>query len=247
MPLPLWLAILFALVVAMIVVGGMTRLTDSGLSITEWRPVTGAVPPTSEAAWATEFDKYRATPQFELMNRDMTLPAFKSIYWWEWSHRQLGRAIGAVWLLGFVWFWARGLLPPRWTPRLLTLGVLGGLQGAIGWWMVASGLTGAMVSVASYRLAVHLGLAFLILGLINLVRAAAAPGRGRSAAGTAPAQPRADRLGHGADGDGLRAGGAGGAGRGDRRRTQLHRLAADGRRSVPLDCVQPHARLDELP
>ncbi|HRW14798.1 heme A synthase [Amaricoccus sp.] len=162
----LWLSVIFLLVVAMIVVGGMTRLTDSGLSITEWRPVTGAVPPLDAAAWEAEFEKYRATPQFEILNRDMELAEFKAIYWWEWGHRQLGRLIGAVWALGFLWFWLRRRIPPGWTGRLLVPGILGGLQGAIGWWMVSSGLTGTMTSVASWRLAVHLGLAFLILGLI---------------------------------------------------------------------------------
>ena len=162
----LWLSVIFLLVVAMIVVGGMTRLTDSGLSITEWRPVTGAVPPLDAAAWEAEFENYRATPQFESLNRDMELAEFKAIYWWEWGHRQLGRLIGAVWALGFLWFWLRRRIPPGWTGRLLVPGILGGLQGAIGWWMVSSGLTGTMTSVASWRLAVHLGLAFLILGLI---------------------------------------------------------------------------------
>ena len=162
----LWLSVIFLLVVAMIVVGGMTRLTDSGLSITEWRPVTGAVPPLDAAAWEAEFENYRATPQFEILNRDMELAEFKAIYWWEWGHRQLGRLIGAVWALGFLWFWLRRRIPPGWTGRLLVPGILGGLQGAIGWWMVSSGLTGTMTSVASWRLAVHLGLAFLILGLI---------------------------------------------------------------------------------
>ncbi len=161
-----WLAILFALVVAMIVVGGLTRLTNSGLSITEWRPVTGALPPTDEAAWQAEFEKYQASPQYEAMNEGMTLQAFKSIYWWEWGHRQLGRLIGLVWGGGFLWFWLRRRIPPGWTPRLIGLGVLGGLQGVVGWWMVRSGLATGMSSVASYRLAVHLGLAFLLLGLI---------------------------------------------------------------------------------
>ncbi|QYK41077.1 MAG: COX15/CtaA family protein [Paracoccaceae bacterium] len=161
-----WLAILFALVVTMIAVGGLTRLTDSGLSITEWRPVTGALPPMTEAEWTAEFEKYRAIPQYQLVNRGMTLEAFKSIYWWEWGHRQLGRVIGLVWAVGFLGFLAARRIPPGWAPRLLLLGVLGGVQGAIGWWMVASGLTGQMVSVASYRLATHLGLAFVILGLI---------------------------------------------------------------------------------
>lgn len=161
-----WLSLLFALLVAMIAVGGLTRLTDSGLSITEWKPVSGALPPADAAAWQSEFDKYRASPQYAELNEGMTLDAFKSIYWWEWGHRQLGRAIGAVWALGFLWFLARRQIPPGWTPRLLGLGVLGGIQGAIGWWMVASGLETGMWSVASYRLAVHLGIAFLILGLI---------------------------------------------------------------------------------
>ena len=162
----IWLIVLFALVVAMIGVGGATRLTDSGLSITEWRPVTGALPPMDEAAWAGEFAKYQATPQFALMNRGMTLAEFKGIYWWEWGHRQLGRTIGLVWAVGFLGFLATRRIPPGWVPRLLGIGVLGGLQGAIGWWMVSSGLVGDMTSVASYRLAVHLGLAFLILGFI---------------------------------------------------------------------------------
>lgn len=162
----LWLMLLFTLLVVMIAVGGMTRLTDSGLSITQWQPVTGALPPLDAAAWAAEFERYRATPQFALTNSDMTLPEFKSIYWWEWGHRQLGRVIGLVWLAGFLGFWLAGRIPKGWTPRLFALGLLGGLQGAIGWWMVASGLTGSMTSVASTRLAVHLGLAFAILGLI---------------------------------------------------------------------------------
>ena len=161
-----WLSILFALVVVMIAVGGMTRLTDSGLSITEWRPVTGALPPLDAATWQAEFDKYREIPQYQLVNQGMTLDEFKIIYWWEWGHRQLGRVIGLVWGLGFLWFLARRQIPLGWTGRLLGLGALGGLQGAIGWWMVASGLEGRMVSVASYRLATHLGLAFTILGLI---------------------------------------------------------------------------------
>ncbi|MCC6305463.1 MAG: COX15/CtaA family protein [Rhodobacteraceae bacterium] len=161
-----WLILLFVLVAAMIAVGGMTRLTDSGLSITEWRPVTGALPPLSAADWQAEFDKYQATPQYRLMNRGMSLEEFKVIYWWEWGHRQLGRLIGLVWAAGFLGFLAARHIPPGWTGRLLLVGALGGLQGAIGWWMVASGLAGERTAVASYRLALHLGLAFVILGLI---------------------------------------------------------------------------------
>ena len=160
-----WLTIIFMLVAAMIVVGGLTRLTDSGLSITEWKPVAGAIPPLTEADWAAEFEKYKTSPEFQLQNSQMDVAAFKSIFWWEWGHRQLGRVIGFVWAIGFFGFLVARAIPTGWTTRLLGLGALGGLQGAIGWWMVSSGLTGAMVDVASYRLATHLGLAFAILGL----------------------------------------------------------------------------------
>lgn len=161
-----WLVTLFLLVAMMIAVGGLTRLTDSGLSITEWKPVTGAIPPLSEADWVTEFDKYKATPEYQLQNSQMSMEAFKVIFWWEWAHRQLGRVVGLVWAVGFVGFLAARAIPPGWTGRLLGLGALGGLQGAIGWWMVSSGLVGEQVDVKSYRLATHLGLAFVILGLI---------------------------------------------------------------------------------
>ncbi|QFU08489.1 Heme A synthase [Rhodobacteraceae bacterium THAF1] len=161
-----WLFVLFALVVVMIAVGGLTRLTDSGLAITEWAPVTGAVPPLNAEDWQSEFDAYRQIPEYQLQNAGMTLAEFKTIYWWEWGHRQLGRVIGLVWALGFFGFLLTRRIPPGWTGRLLLLGGLGGLQGAIGWWMVSSGLTGTMLDVASYRLATHLGLAFVILGLI---------------------------------------------------------------------------------
>ncbi|WP_147124761.1 heme A synthase [Shimia ponticola] len=161
-----WLILLAALVVVMITVGGLTRLTDSGLSITEWAPVTGAIPPMDAATWESEFEKYRAIPEYQLQNKGMSLAEFKVIYWWEWGHRQLGRVIGLVWAVGFLYFLIRRQIPTGWTGRLLLLGALGGLQGAIGWWMVASGLTGTMLDVASYRLATHLGLAFVIIGFI---------------------------------------------------------------------------------
>ena len=163
----IWLMMLFALVVAMIVVGGLTRLTDSGLSITEWRPVTGAIPPMSEADWQAEFERYQAIPEFELQNAWMELSDFKAIYWWEWGHRQLGRVIGLVWAVGFAGLALARKVPPGWTGRLFLIGALGGLQGAIGWWMVSSGLDGTMLDVASYRLATHLGLAFVILGFLT--------------------------------------------------------------------------------
>lgn len=161
-----WLMVLFAMVVLMIVVGGLTRLTDSGLSITEWKPVTGAVPPMSAEVWAEEFEKYKAIPEYQLQNKGMSLEEFKVIYWWEWGHRQLGRVIGLVWALGFAYFAIRRQIPSGWAGRLVLIGALGGLQGAIGWWMVSSGLEGTRLDVASYRLAIHLALAFVILGLI---------------------------------------------------------------------------------
>lgn len=165
----IWLFILFALVFVMIAVGGLTRLTDSGLSITEWRPFTGAIPPLNEADWQSEFAKYQQIDEFLVQNSWMQLHDFKVIYWWEWGHRQLGRVIGLVWAIGFFWFLLRRQIPTGWTPRLLLLGGLGGLQGAIGWWMVSSGVTTgeARLDVASYRLATHLGLAFVILGFIT--------------------------------------------------------------------------------
>jgi len=161
-----WLMVLFALVAVMIAVGGLTRLTDSGLAITEWQPLSGALPPLSAEAWQIEFDKYRAIPEYQLQNKGMSLTEFKFIYYWEWGHRQLGRVIGLVWAVGFVVFLATRKIPTGWTGRLLLLGALGGLQGAIGWWMVSSGLREGMLDVASYRLATHLGLAFVIFGFI---------------------------------------------------------------------------------
>ena len=165
----IWLMILFTLVVLMIAVGGLTRLTDSGLSITEWRPFTGAIPPLNAADWQSEFAKYQAIDEFRIQNQWMQLSDFKVIYWWEWGHRQLGRVVGLVWAIGFFWFLLRRQIPTGWTPRLLFIGVLGGMQGAIGWWMVSSGVTAgeSMTDVASYRLATHLGLAFVILGFIT--------------------------------------------------------------------------------
>jgi heme a synthase len=164
-----WLFILFALVFVMIAVGGLTRLTDSGLSITEWKPFTGAMPPLNDADWQSEFAKYQEIDEFRVQNSWMELGDFKLIYWWEWGHRQLGRVIGLVWAIGFLWFLLRRQIPTGWTGRLLLLGGLGGLQGAIGWWMVSSGVStgGAVLDVASYRLATHLGLAFVILGFIT--------------------------------------------------------------------------------
>ena len=157
----LWLLAVAALVFVTLLVGGATRLTESGLSIVEWRPVTGAIPPISESDWLAELEKYQATTQYQQLNRGMTLNEFKTIYWWEWTHRLLGRLIGAAFLFPFVWFLWRGWIEGGLKWRLWTLFALGAMQGLIGWWMVASGLAGR-VSVSQYRLAFHLTLACVI-------------------------------------------------------------------------------------
>ena len=164
-PVDIWLFVVAALVLAMVVVGGATRLTDSGLSITQWKPVTGAVPPLSTADWQAEFARYREIPQYKLLNRGMSLEQFKSIYWWEWTHRLLGRLVGAAFAAPLVFFLIRQQIPRRLIWRCGVLLLLGGLQGLVGWWMVASGLAGR-VSVAPERLAVHLGLAFALLAAL---------------------------------------------------------------------------------
>ncbi|AOO84554.1 heme A synthase [Bosea vaviloviae] len=161
-----WLWIVAALVFVMVIVGGATRLTGSGLSITEWKPITGALPPLSEAAWAAEFEKYRASPQYQLLNAGMALAEFKFIYWWEWGHRQLGRFIGLVYLAGFLVVALRRLLPWRRTLTLFGMGLLLGLQGAIGWIMVASGLEPGMVAVAPVKLTLHLTFAGLFFASV---------------------------------------------------------------------------------
>lgn len=160
-----WLIIVAALVVCTLIVGGATRLTESGLSIVEWKPVTGTIPPLTEAAWAKQFEAYRAIPQYREMNRGMSLSEFKTIFWWEWAHRLLGRLIGAVFLLPFLWFLWRGFLSPELKRRLWIIFMLGGAQGAVGWWMVTSGLT-ERVSVSQYRLAIHFMLALVIFSAI---------------------------------------------------------------------------------
>jgi cytochrome c oxidase assembly protein subunit 15 len=157
----LWLSAVAALVFAMVLVGGATRLTESGLSITEWQPVTGTLPPLNEAQWQTEFQKYQAIPQYRQLNAGMSLTDFKTIYLWEWAHRLIGRVIGVVFFVPFVWFLWRGWIPARRRAGLWTILTLGALQGAIGWWMVASGLADR-VEVSQYRLATHLVLACLI-------------------------------------------------------------------------------------
>jgi heme a synthase len=164
----LWLYVVAILVALMVLIGGTTRLTGSGLSITEWKPVTGIVPPFSEQAWQTEFEGYQKIPQYREINRGMTLSEFKFIFFWEWSHRALGRIIGVVFLLPLLWFAWRGLVDRALGWKLSGLFVFGGLQGAIGWWMVASGLS-ERTDVSQYRLAIHLTTACFILSAIIAV------------------------------------------------------------------------------
>lgn len=159
----LWLLACCALLFAMVVVGGVTRLTHSGLSITEWQPIVGTLPPLDAKAWDEAFHKYQATPEYREVNRGMTLAGFKTIFWWEYAHRLLGRAIGAAFLLPLVAFMLRRKLPPGLGRRLLAIFALGGLQGALGWYMVQSGLIDDP-RVSQIRLTLHLGLAFLIFG-----------------------------------------------------------------------------------
>jgi cytochrome c oxidase assembly protein subunit 15 len=157
----IWLLAVAALIFAMVAVGGATRLTESGLSIVEWQPVTGALPPLSASEWQGEFEKYQAIPQYRALNSGMTLDQFKTIYWWEWTHRLLGRLIGAAFLLPFLWFLWKGWIEARLGAPLAVIFGLGAFEGAVGWWMVSSGLAGR-TEVSQYRLAFHLTLACLI-------------------------------------------------------------------------------------
>ena len=162
-----WLWIVAAMIAAIVVIGGITRLTESGVSITEWKPVTGVLPPLTEAAWQSEFDAYRQTPQFIEVNgpAGMTISTYKAIFFWEWLHRLIARSIGLAFAAPLIWFWARGAIPQGYKPRLVFLLMLGGLQGVIGWWMVVSGIT-ADVKVSHLRLAVHLLVALTTLAAI---------------------------------------------------------------------------------
>ncbi len=156
-----WLFIVAALVLALAIVGAATRLTDSGLSITEWQPLLGAIPPLTDADWAEAFEKYKVIPEYQRVNHGMTLAEFKPIFWWEWGHRFLGRFIGLAVAGPFLFFWLKGWLCRRLSLRLIGLFLLGALQGAAGWYMVSSGLVDR-VDVSQYRLALHLTLAAVI-------------------------------------------------------------------------------------
>lgn len=179
-PIAFWLLGVAGLVWAMVAIGGATRLTGSGLSIMEWAPLSGALPPLSEAEWRRLYDLYRTIPQYALVNQGFGLEGFKEIFWLEWIHRQWGRLIGLAYAAGLAWFWIRGRIPAGYKPRLLGLLALGGLQGAVGWYMVASGFEADRTAVSPYRLVIHLGLALVIysallwtaLGLLQPDRAA---------------------------------------------------------------------------
>jgi cytochrome c oxidase assembly protein subunit 15 len=160
-----WLYIVALLVFAMVIVGGATRLTDSGLSITEWLPLLGAIPPLSEADWLAAFEKYKQIPEYQTVNKGMEIAEFQFIYWWEWSHRFLGRFIGIAFAVPLAFFWLTGRLEKPLRPKLLLLLILGGLQGGLGWYMVKSGLVDR-VDVSQYRLAAHLTVATIIYAAI---------------------------------------------------------------------------------
>ncbi|MBB4954290.1 cytochrome c oxidase assembly protein subunit 15 [Agrobacterium vitis] len=157
----IWLGVVVVALFALVLVGGATRLTNSGLSITEWKPIHGVIPPIGIEEWQEEFKLYQQIPQYEVMNKDMTLDGFKEIYWWEWAHRFLARSIGMIFALPLVFFWLTGRVEKQLRPKLVAILALGGLQGFIGWWMVSSGLT-ARTEVSQYRLATHLVMACLI-------------------------------------------------------------------------------------
>ncbi len=167
-PVRIWLYVIAALVLLMVLVGGITRLTDSGLSITSWKPISGTLPPLSIAEWQAEFDAYKQIPEYQIQNHWMSLDEFKSIFWWEWGHRFLGRVIGAAFLIPFLVFLWQRRLDWKLAPALALLFVLGGLQGGLGWWMVSSGLT-ERVDVSQYRLAAHLGAAALLFAALIYV------------------------------------------------------------------------------
>jgi heme a synthase len=172
--LRIWLYCVAALVFAMVVVGGATRLTESGLSITEWQPITGVLPPLSHDAWVTEFDKYKEIPQYKELFSGLDLNGFKYIFFWEWSHRLLGRLLGLAFALPLAYFWIRGALTPSLKLKLVGVLALGGLQGAVGWWMVKSGLVDR-VEVAQQRLAIHLLLASLTFAALIWIASSLTP------------------------------------------------------------------------
>jgi cytochrome c oxidase assembly protein subunit 15 len=182
-----WLYLVLAVLMALFLVGGATRLTDSGLSITEWKPIHGVIPPLSEAEWQEELQLYRQIPQYQHINKGMSLDEFKTIYWWEWAHRLLARGVGLVMALPLAFFWLTGRLEGHLKPKLVGLLALGGFQGFVGWWMVSSGLS-ERVDVSQYRLATHLTLACIIFAAVMWVA------RGLAPHSAPPAERRTRRL-----------------------------------------------------
>jgi cytochrome c oxidase assembly protein subunit 15 len=183
--LRVWLYCVAAMIVLTLAVGGATRLTESGLSIVEWKPVTGAMPPLTSADWQAEFAKYQTIPQYRQLNRDMSLDQFKIIYWWEWAHRLLARSTGAVFLLPFLFFLWRGWVPPNLKLRLWAIFGGGAALGAVGWWMVSSGVTGNLTRVSQYRLAFHLTLACAIYAAVLWTAQSLSPRKASEPAGAA--------------------------------------------------------------
>ena len=169
-----WLYVVLLVLFCLFVVGGATRLTNSGLSITEWQPIHGVIPPLNDAEWQEEFTKYKQIPEYKVLNRDMDLAGFKHIFWWEWTHRLIARSVGVVFAVPLILLWAFGCVERQLKPKLVGILLLGGLQGAIGWWMVASGLT-HRTDVSQYRLATHLTTACLIFTATMLIARGLAP------------------------------------------------------------------------
>ena len=178
-----WLLVVLFVLFALVLVGGATRLTESGLSITEWKPIHGIIPPLSDAEWQEEFTLYKNIPQYQQINKGMSLDQFKEIFWWEWAHRVIARTIGLVFALPLAFFWLTGRLEPRLRWPLAGILALGGIQGAIGWWMVASGLV-ERTDVSQYRLALHLTVACLIFAAVTWVWRALCPHSGAPLPGT---------------------------------------------------------------
>lgn len=165
-----WLYVVLLLCLAIVLVGGATRMTGSGLSITEWKPVHGVIPPIGQAEWQDEFEKYQQIAQYKLVNQGMSLSQFKGIFWWEWGHRLLARLVGVIALFGLLWFWVTKRIEKNILPQLIAVPVIIGIQGAIGWWMVASGLGGSdLTSVSQYRLAIHLVTACIVVIFVTYV------------------------------------------------------------------------------
>ncbi|MCO5065770.1 MAG: COX15/CtaA family protein [Rhizobiaceae bacterium] len=178
--LRIWLYVVLLALFALVLVGGATRLTDSGLSITEWKPIHGVIPPLNDAEWQEEFAKYQQIPEYQQINKGMDLAAFKQIFWWEWAHRLLARSVGVIFGVPLLLFWLAGRVERQLMPKLLGILALGAFQGAVGWWMVASGLV-ERTDVSQYRLATHLTIAAVIFASTMVVARGLLPSQGKAA------------------------------------------------------------------